>query len=136
MEQFKHRLPIQLRMNDIDFLGHVNNAKIMEFFDLGKMHYLRIFGLHSDLQKKSDLVIVHHEIDFIQQIYFEDEIFVETKTLNFGNKSMHMTQRIIDNNGNEMSRCKTILSGFDPITNSSKVIPDEFKQMITDYETN
>lgn len=133
---FRHRIPIQLRMNDIDFIGHVNNATIMQFFDLGKMHYLRNFGIQMDLQKKSDLVIVHHEIDFIQQIYFEDEIYVETRTEKFGNKSMHMFQHIIDNNGIVRVNCKTILSGFDPIQNTSAPIPESFKKMILDFEQN
>lgn len=134
MEQFKHRLPLQIRMNDIDFLGHANNAKIMEYLDLGRIYYFRELGIITDLQKKSDVVIVHHEIDFVNQILFNDEVFVETRTERFGNKSMQMVQRIIDNEGIEKVRCKTILSGIDHTTNTSKAIPDSFKQMILDYE--
>ena len=40
-----HITPIQLRFNDIDQMGHVNNAVIMEFFDLGKDHFFRARGL-------------------------------------------------------------------------------------------
>ena len=131
---FRHRIPIQLRMNDIDFLGHVNNAVLMEFFDLGKLHYLRGFDTPMDLQQKSKLVIVHHEIDFVQQIYFEDEIYVETRTEKFGNKSMHMQQRIIDDKGVVRVNCRTILSGFDPVANTSDTIPEDFKKTVLEYE--
>ena len=31
-----HTLPIQIRFNDVDQMGHVNNAVIMEYFDIGK----------------------------------------------------------------------------------------------------
>ena len=41
--------PIQLRFNDIDQMGHVNNAVIMEFFDYGKMKYFAV-------SPKNDLV--------------------------------------------------------------------------------
>ena len=40
-----HITPIQLRFNDIDQMGHVNNAVIMEFFDLGKSEYFTAIGL-------------------------------------------------------------------------------------------
>ena len=33
---FKHTLPVQLRFNDIDALGHVNNSIYFTFYDLGK----------------------------------------------------------------------------------------------------
>ena len=36
---FKHTLPVQLRFNDIDALGHVNNSIYFTFYDLGKARY-------------------------------------------------------------------------------------------------
>ena len=39
------KTPIQLRFNDIDQMGHVNNAMIMEFFDLGKSEYFTAVGV-------------------------------------------------------------------------------------------
>ena len=43
MEQltFKHTIPIQLRFNDFDALGHVNNSVYFSFYDLGKTDYFR-----------------------------------------------------------------------------------------------
>ena len=32
---FRHTLPLQLRFNDIDLLGHVNNSVYFSFYDLG-----------------------------------------------------------------------------------------------------
>ena len=33
---FHHTLPIQLRFNDVDKFGHVNNTVYFSFYDLGK----------------------------------------------------------------------------------------------------
>lgn len=33
---FHHQLPIQLRFNDVDKFGHVNNTVYFSFYDLGK----------------------------------------------------------------------------------------------------
>mgnify|MGYP001534377266 FL=1 len=37
--QFNHTLPIQLRFNDVDKFGHVNNTVYFSFYDLGKTEY-------------------------------------------------------------------------------------------------
>ena len=36
---FRHRMKVQIRFNDIDTLGHVNNAVYFTNFDLGKAKY-------------------------------------------------------------------------------------------------
>ena len=38
--KFNHTLPIQLRFNDVDKFGHVNNTVYFSFYDLGKTEYL------------------------------------------------------------------------------------------------
>ena len=35
-EKFYHRLPIQIRFNDVDRYGHVNNNAYFAYYDLGK----------------------------------------------------------------------------------------------------
>ena len=34
-EKFYHRLPIQIRFNDVDRYGHVNNNAYFAYYDLG-----------------------------------------------------------------------------------------------------
>ena len=36
---FKRSTSVQLRFNDIDALGHVNNSVYFQFFDLAKTEY-------------------------------------------------------------------------------------------------
>ena len=37
---FKRSLPIQLRFNDVDGFGHINNNAYFAYYDLGKEDYL------------------------------------------------------------------------------------------------
>ena len=39
--KFKHSVPVQLRFNDTDALGHVNNSVYFTFYDLGKSEYFK-----------------------------------------------------------------------------------------------
>ena len=40
-EVYHHSLPIQIRFNDVDRYGHVNNNAYFAYYDLGKEEYLR-----------------------------------------------------------------------------------------------
>ena len=41
--EFHHRQPVQLRFNDIDMLGHLNNSVYIQLMDLGKANYFHQF---------------------------------------------------------------------------------------------
>ena len=55
---FRHTLPLQLRFNDIDLLGHVNNSVYFSFYDAGKGTVLMFDG-HAEMRgrKSSQLKI-------------------------------------------------------------------------------
>ncbi len=134
MEVFKHKLSLQLRFNDIDMMGHVNNAVIMEFFDYGKMKYFDETGIYVE-KEDITIVIVHYEVDFMGQIFRNDLPEVCTKVSKFGNKSLEVLQHIICN-GEVKAVCKTVMSGYNKRTKTSDVIPEYIKTSITKYETN
>ena len=58
-----HKTPIQIRFNDVDQMGHVNNAVIMEYLDLGKDAF---FSSHGVPPTKGDftVMVVHYDVDF------------------------------------------------------------------------
>ena len=66
--KFNHTLPIQLRFNDVDKFGHVNNTVYFSFYDLGKTEYFASVCPHVDWQKDG-IVVVHIEANFLAQIY-------------------------------------------------------------------
>ena len=133
MEEFVHRLPLQLRFNDVDIMGHVNNAVIMEFFDYGKMKYFDNAGVYVEKESVT-LVIVHYEVDFVGQILRGDMPEVWTKVVRFGNKSLEVLQYIVCN-GEPKAICKTVMSGYNREKQMSETIPERIKDAIINYET-
>ena len=126
-----HITPIQIRFNDVDQMGHVNNAVIMEYFDLGKENF---FASHGMPPEKGDftVIIVHYEVDFLNQIHFHDTIHVETAIEKFGNKSLTLIQRAINSeSGSVCATCRSVMAGYRRSTNSSAVIPEEVKQWLS-----
>lgn len=135
IETYKHSTPIQIRFSDVDALGHVNNSFHAQYYDIGRINYFEeVMGRKIDWSEIV-VVIVHIEIDFISPIIQGDDIYVETKLISFGNKSMKMNQRLIQKSTQIVkSNCKTVLSGFDRINNTSIKIPEDFKAKFLEYE--
>ena len=50
---FHHALPIQLRFNDVDKFGHVNNTVYFSFYDLGKTEIFRLRNVREWTGKRS-----------------------------------------------------------------------------------
>ncbi len=121
-----HTTPIQIRFNDVDQMGHVNNAVIMEYFDLGKEAFFAERGLPPE-EGDFTVMIVHYDVDFQSQIRFHDRISVTTEIESFGTKSLRVLQCVVREDGTVCATCRTVMAGYCRSTRSSAVIPDEVK---------
>ena len=132
--EYKHSVPVQLRFNDVDGLGHVNNSVYFSFYDLGKTEYFKTIN-GGVIPDEIDIVVAHAEVDFIMPVYFTDEIAVQTTVRDIGNKSFELMQRIIDTKHNVVKcRCKTIMVGFDFKNNCSIPSSQKWRDAISAFE--
>ena len=132
---FRHSVPVQLRFNDLDPLGHVNNSVYFTFYDLGKVKYFAAVRPQMMELREIDLVIANVNANFLLPIYLHEEIEVQTTTLSIGNKSVKLLQRFVGViNGEVKAVCETILVGFDFKSGTTKVISDEWRKAIEAYE--
>jgi len=136
---FNHRTPIQIRFNDIDIVGHVNNAMHQHFFDAARLNYFKTI-FKQNIDWKSDpfvLVIAKITIEYIKPVLLYDNVFVETKVHAIGNKSIQMTQRVItisDKHTYLNSESTSVLVGLDKFTNKTLVIPEDKKHLLINFE--
>ena len=122
---------IQIRFNDIDQMGHVNNAVIMEYLDLGKDAFFSSHGL-SPTKSDFTVMVVHYDVDFRAQIHYHDRIHVETEIEKIGNKSVTVLQRVVNTETNTLCvECRTVMAGYRRSTTSSEVIPPEVREWLT-----
>ena len=126
-----HTTPIQIRFNDVDQMGHVNNAVIMEYLDLGKDAFFSGHGL-SPTKSDFTVMVVHYDVDFKAQIHYHDKIQVETSIERFGTKSLTMLQPVVNVESDTICvECRTVMAGYRRSTNRSEVIPEEVRQWLT-----
>lgn len=129
-----HKLKVQLRFNDIDILGHLNNTVYFSLYDLGKARYMEDAGLRRHSPEPPSSVIADVHCAYIRPIRYGDEIYVETRCTAIGEKSFVLAQQLVDSAGDVRSRCRTVMVYFDPSTGLSAPVPDDFRARIVDYE--
>lgn len=132
--EFKHKVAIQIRFSDIDAVNHVNNSIISQYYDVGRIKYFEDILGNNFVWSDVLAVVVYTENNFYSSISQDDKIFVETKLIRFGNKSMEMFQHIVEENGDIKSTCKTILAGYDRENHCSVKIPEELKEKFINFE--
>ncbi|WP_010901210.1 acyl-CoA thioesterase [Thermoplasma acidophilum] len=101
------RVRIQIRYDDIDYLGHVNNARFLAYFEIGRLSYMKRF-FNTRSAKDISMVIARAELDFERSVMFEDDIFVRTWISRVGNRSFDFSYTIEDDGGTVFCRGRTV----------------------------
>ena len=131
---YRHILPLQIRFNDVDKFGHVNNTVYFQFYDTAKTDYIATVCKGVDWERLAS-VVVKIEAEFLAQIKGDNHIAGRTRVTKIGNKSFHLEQDVIDVDTQEVkSRCLSIMVLFDLEHQQTIPLPDEWRQAISSYE--
>ena len=130
-----HITPVQIRFNDIDILGHLNNAVYLQFLDLAKAAYFKDVIAEMFDFSAIELVIVHIDIDFYAPSFIDTPLQVLSAVSRIGDRSLTIEQRVIDSVTAEV-KCvaSTVLSGYNHTTNTSAPISPEWRARISAFE--
>ncbi|MDG5799471.1 acyl-CoA thioesterase [Marinilabiliaceae bacterium ANBcel2] len=135
LSHFNHLTPVQIRFNDADSLGHINNAVIQEYFDLGRINYFdKVLGDRLG-RAGQNVVIVSYTTDFLTESIPYNSFSVYTKVTRLGQKSFNMLQWLVKS-GNSLpnATCNSVMAGFNRNTHQGLVIPDEWRDSFNHFE--
>lgn len=132
---FRHRLPIQIRFNDVDRYGHVNNNAYFAYYDLGKEDYLHRV-LAADYRTRDVVpVIANINADFLLPIFYGDPIVVETAVSHIGQHSFTLLQQAVNTKtGAVVCRCTTVMVCFSLSGQCSAEMPADYRAAIEAFE--
>lgn len=131
---YRHVMPLQIRWNDVDKFGHVNNSVYFQYYDTAKTDYIASLceGVNWD---KYAIVVVHIESDFFAQVKAGSHIAVRTRVKHVGNKSFHLDQEVIDADSEEVKcHCLSVMVLYDLEEQKSILIPEKWAKAIRDFE--
>lgn len=134
-EEFKQCTPVQLRFNDIDILGHVNNTVYFSLYDLAKARYMEKVKNNEMNWRKVETVIANIDCAFIRPILFGEEIVIYTRCEEIREKSFRLLQMMMNKNTGEVkSLCESIMVCFNPVTLESAEVPDHWREDLRNFE--
>ena len=127
------KLEIPVRSTEIDFLGHVNNTKYLDYMQWGREDWYMQAGMTFDrmLEQKIGTVIANINIDYLSACYMGEILVIETEPVESGNTSFTMRQDIYKKDtGKEVSKSKVTVVFIDMDTEKSTPIPPELRKQI------
>lgn len=134
VEDFTFSMPIQLRFNDIDILGHLNNTVYFSLYDTGKARWMEAVNHGAVNWQRVESIIANVNCAYLQQIHFGDELTLHTRCIHIGNKSFTLQQMLTDANGIAKSICETVMVHYNPDTAKPEQIGDDWRNAILSYE--
>ena len=133
--KFLHKTPIQIRFNDIDTMVHVNNSVYQNYFDLARTKYFEEVFKQKIVWKEKALVLAKITIEYLNPILFDEEIVVLSKVYKLGNKSLQMTQDVVNAETHEVkAKNDAVLVAFGAQENEAIPLPDNWKNKIALFE--
>jgi acyl-CoA thioester hydrolase len=125
----RHRTDIQARFGDTDALGHINNASLAQYAELGRLDFL-----HGVLGRSvGSIILASLYLDFRRQVAFRERIHVETWIERIGTSSVTLGQ-VIYADDQRATDVKSVVVYFDYETNTSKAVPAELRELLAAYQ--
>jgi acyl-CoA thioester hydrolase len=136
-EDYKHSIKIQIRFSDIDKINHVNNAVYLNYFETSRVNYFdTVFNGRNNWDKQG-FVLARNEINHINPIHLEDDIYCLTKVTKLGTKSLTLKNAVLKKVNNSYIECANgigILVAMNYETRESIELPEEWKKLINAFE--
>lgn len=122
---------IQVRFSDIDALGHVNNARFLEYFELARVYFFNeVVGQQWDWSKHG-LILAKNEVEYIQPVLLNDYVTVHLWCDRIGTKSFDMAYELKVGQGNDAvikAKGKSVIVCIDYKTQQTIEVPQEWRE--------
>ena len=135
---FEYTTEVEVRYADIDTYGHVNNATYATYFEEARIDYLDDVvdageALLSDSGSGVGIVIANLEADYSKPVRISDTVAVAVRVPRLGQKSFPFEYEVRTDEGVAATGETTVVT-YDRDTESSRPIPEDWRDAITQFE--
>jgi acyl-CoA thioester hydrolase len=121
------------RFGDVDGLGHINNAVMSDWFELARNPVFKIFDPAMRISHEYwRLIMAHTDYDFIDQIYFQDEVEIRTSISHIGNKSFTVYHEAWQE-GRLCAKGNAVIVYYDFTIEKSAPLPEDKKRLLAEH---
>ena len=137
LSNYRYSTDVQVRFIDIDKMGHVNNATVLTYFEIGRLAYFdEVIGKSNDWFGRG-LILAHTEVDYFIPIFVHDQIKVYSRVVSVGNKSFEIENLLVKiKDGKEIftAYAKSTIVTMNYTEQKTISIPDSWKEKLNAFE--
>lgn len=123
-------IDVRVRFCETDALGHVNNTSYFIYLEEARVQFFEYLGKRSGTDDWP-FILVSTKCDFIKQVYFKQELRIETSVKKIGSKSFTLLHLIKDSQSNDIvAEGEATVVYFDFTKQTSEIIPDELRKRL------
>lgn len=96
MDSLETSIQIEVRSSDLDVLGHVNNAKYLEYLEWGREDWYEKAGFPIDrfMEMGIATVMVNVNLNYRKEARQKEELIIKTRPVKRGRTSFVLSQEI------------------------------------------
>jgi acyl-CoA thioester hydrolase len=117
-----------VRFNDLDGMGHVNNAVFLTYLEQARLAWFRSYG-EDESMPLTDVILARTEIDFRSPLVFGETVSIVVRPARLGTKSFELRYEL--RVGDRLvAEASSVLVGYDYAASRSTVVPDRWRRRI------
>lgn len=139
ISDYKHKIVETVRFHEVDLLGVCNNAVYFNYFEDGRLKYVKDLKKQFDLKEffegYSFFIMVHNYCDYLESAHLDDQLNIYTR-IDFLKNSSFGFKHVIEKNETKkiIVRGGGIVVHIDRDTKMPSPIPQEFYDAVQQYE--
>ncbi|SFX18020.1 thioesterase-3 [Thermoactinomyces sp. DSM 45891] len=122
----KTHIKIEVRPTEIDVMGHVNNAKYLEYMEWSREDWYNKVGLPFDVFTEMNVgtVSVNININYRKEAKLGQHLTISTEPLRKGKTSFVLKHEIYNQDGELVADAQVVSVTIDLSTRKSVLLPD------------
>ena len=126
------RTDIQVRFNDTDMLGHLNNTSYALYAEQGRVAFMDAFRRDGAFSEGVFVILARLELDFLRQVRYGDRVHVLTRVAKVGRTSVTLAQEIYGDDA-LAARAVSVVVVFDYGLQQPVPIPERARELLEPY---
>lgn len=136
--KFKHQTQLRVRNYEVDWQGIVHNAVYLQYFEVGRVEYLKHLGMKLDpntIRRDARVVLVRNEINYKSPARFDELLNVHTRVSYIRNTSFAFEGFLEDSATNRLvSENVAIHVWLHARTGEPVTVADDFRNAVLKFE--
>lgn len=126
-----YKTTITPRVSETDAIGHINNTTLPVWFEAGRHPIFKLFTPDHDFTKWK-MVIVKTTLEFMNQVYFGEDVEIRTWVKRIGNTSLELYEELYQED-KICAKNTVIYVNFNLANQQSERITNEIRNVLKNH---